>query len=288
MENRWLALIIGNSRLHWALFADQHLLQFWHVPLSEFNEFQHRNQHRKPQDWAEWQSFFPPSQPNASEHHLYSPLPELWLASVVPAQAAFWMAYPNLTWLQLSDVPLQQTYAGLGLDRAIALWGAGITYGWPCLVIDGGTALTLTGADESASLVGGAILPGLDLQLRALAGSTAALNLVELPSGLPTLWAKETATAIQSGVVNVAIAGLGHAIQQWIRTYPDSKVILTGGDAEQLSIYLKEWMLQYGNLQELNGVTLNCVITEPTLIFSGIRTLREAMLNKSQHKSKMN
>jgi type III pantothenate kinase len=279
MENRWLALTIGNSRLHWALFADQHLLQVWHSPISEFNEFQHRSS----QDWAEWQSFFPPSKPNAPEHHLYSPFPELWLASVVPAQSAFWRAYPNLIWLQLSDIPLQQSYAELGLDRAIALWGAGMTYGWPCLVIDGGTALTLTGADARASLVGGAILPGLGLQMQALASSTAALNLVELPLHLPTLWAKDTATAIQSGVVHTVIAGLGHTIQQWSRMYPNSKVILTGGDAEQLSIYLKEWMLQYGNPQELN-----CVITEPTIIFAGIRALREAMLNKSQHKPKIN
>jgi type III pantothenate kinase len=279
MENRWLALIIGNSRLHWALFADQHLLQVWHAPLSEFNEFQHR----RSQDWAEWQSSLPPFGPNALEHHLYCPFPELWLASVVPTQSEVWRAYPNLTWLQPSDIPLQQSYVGLGVDRAIALWGAGMTYGWPCLVIDGGTALTLTGADASAALVGGAIFPGLGLQLRALAGSTAALSLVELPPALPTLWAQDTATAMQSGVVHTAIAGIGHAIQQWISTYPDSKVILTGGDAEQLSIYLKEWMFQYGNPQELN-----CVITEPTIIFSGIRALREARLNKSQHKSKIN
>ncbi len=274
MYNCWLALIIGNSRLHWAIFADQQVLHIWHSPLSEFKGFQQRSF----QDWTEWQAVFPPFLSDSSENHLCLPYPELWLASVVPSQAAFWSAYPNLNLLKLSDVPLQQVYSGLGLDRAIALWGAGVTYGWPCLVIDGGTALTFTGADTSATLAGGAILPGLALQFRALASSTAALGLVELPQELPTLWGRDTATAIQSGILHTAIAGIVHFIKQWTQTYPDSKIILTGGDAEQLSIYLKRWVLQCRG-QELN-CQLNCLITDPMIIFKGMQALRSARLNK--------
>jgi type III pantothenate kinase len=272
MHNRWIALIVGNSRLHWALFAERQQLQVWHSPLSEFKGFQQRSF----QDWAEWQPFFPPFRSAPLGNDLYSPYPELWLASVVPSQSEFWSTYPNLHLLQLSDVPLRQIYAGLGLDRAIALWGAGTTYGWPCLAIDGGTALTLTGADASASLVGGAILPGLRLQFQALASSTAALGLIELPQELPTLWGKDTATAIQSGVVNTAIAGIRHAMQQWTKTYPDSKIVVTGGDAEPLSLYIKRWVLQY----EEPGQELNCLITDPTVIFTGMQALRRERLNK--------
>jgi type III pantothenate kinase len=272
MNNRWLALMIGNSRLHWALFADRQILQVLHSPLSEFNGFPPRSF----SDWTDWQPFFPSFQSNISANCPYPPYPELWLASVVPAQSEFWRTYPNLNLLQLSDVPLQQVYAGLGLDRAIALWGAGSTYGWPCLAIDGGTALTFTGADARASLTGGAILPGLALQLRALASSTAALGLIELPQELPLLWGRDTATAIQSGVVNTAIAGIMHVIQQWAQSYPDSKIILTGGDAEQLSIYIERWVFQYGaSVQELN-----CLITDPTIIFKGMQALRSTKLNK--------
>jgi type III pantothenate kinase len=272
MNNRWLALMIGNSRLHWALFADQQVLQVWHSPLSEFKGFHPGGS----QDWADWQSFFPPFQSDIPTSDPSLPYPELWLASVVPSQLEFWRTYPNLNLLQLSDVPLRQMYTGLGLDRALALWGAGITYGWPCLVIDGGTALTLTGADANASLIGGAIFPGLALQFQALASSTAALSLVELPQELPTLWGKDTATAIQSGIVHTAVAGIMHAIQQWTQSYPDSKIILTGGDAEQLSIYIKRWVLQY----EACDQELNCLMTDPTLIFTGMQALRSARLNE--------
>jgi type III pantothenate kinase len=272
MDNRWLALMIGNSRQHWALFSDQQLLQIWHSPLSEFKGFSQRSS----QNWTEWQSFFPPFLGDISASHLYLPYPELWLASVVPSQSEFWRTYPNLHWLKLSDVPLRQMYAGLGLDRAITLWGAGITYGWPCLVIDGGTALTLTGADASASLVGGAILPGLALQFRALASSTAALSLVELPQQLPPLWAKDTTTAIQSGVVHTVTAGIRHVIQQWSKTYPDIKVIFTGGDAEQLSSYIEEWIFQSrASIHEINHF-----ITDPTLLFTSMQALRSERLNK--------
>jgi len=44
--------------------------------------------------------------------------------------------------------------------RALAVLGAGKKYGFPCLVIDAGTALTFTGVDRDKKLVGGAIDPG--------------------------------------------------------------------------------------------------------------------------------
>jgi type III pantothenate kinase len=68
----------------------------------------------------------------------------LYLASVVPSQTALWQTYPDVHIITLDQVPLQGVYPTLGIDRALALWGAGETWGWPMLVIDAGTALTLT------------------------------------------------------------------------------------------------------------------------------------------------
>jgi type III pantothenate kinase len=276
-ETGWLALSIGNSRLHWGLLDDRHLLQTWHCPHIDLHAYQDRNDQSAPQ----WQAVLPPffSYKNL-ENHPYSlypeQWPELWLISVVPTQSGFWDSYPNLNTLKLSDVPLQGIYPSLGLDRAIALWGAGTTYGWPCLVIDGGTALTLTGADASASLIGGAILPGLQLQFRALASATAALSWVELPQELPALWSKDTAIATQSGVVRMTIAGIRHAMTQWLKTYPDSKIVFTGGDAEQLSIYTETWIREYEALDP----NPNHFMTDPALIFKGMQALRKHRLNQ--------
>ena len=55
----------------------------------------------------------------------------------------------------------------------------GETGGFPMLVIDAGTALTFTGADANQCLVGGAILPGLRLQLASLGQKTGQLPLLE-------------------------------------------------------------------------------------------------------------
>ncbi len=82
------------------------------------------------------------------------------MASVVKAPLTWLASYANVHPIATAQVPLQNTYPTLGVDRTLALVGAGDVWGWPVLVIDCGTALTFTaGADQS--LIGGAILPGL-------------------------------------------------------------------------------------------------------------------------------
>ena len=265
MKDHWLALAIGNSRLHWSLFEGQQQLRVWHQPLSEFKGFSVQ----VPQDWSEWRLFLPWTKDlDESLEHGFDE-PELWIASVVPELSAMWSAYPNGKTLNVQDVPLQNSYAGLGIDRAIALWSAGQTYGWPCLVVDGGTALTLTGADAKACFVGGSILPGLALQSRLLVQSTAALPPIKLPGSLPVRWATETVAAIQSGILYTVVAGLDDSICQWLTIFPDSQIIFTGGDAELLCGYLQDWLSQTNRTSAPYSYTI-----DPHLIFTGIKQLR--------------
>lgn len=211
MANNWLALMIGNSRAHWALFRKDTLLETWHSSLKT-------------------------DKPEVPELSNYQQIPLYW-ASVVPPQTAQWRTVPHAQEITLADLQLRGTYATLGIDRALALWGAGVTYGFPCLVIDGGTALTVTGANRG-ELVGGAILPGLAMQLRSLAQTPAALPEVRLPNELPKRWALQTSEAIQSGVIYTVLAGINDFIGDWWRQFPQSPVILTGGDAPLLLRYL--------------------------------------------------
>jgi type III pantothenate kinase len=251
--DEWMALAVGNSRLHWAWFQQGHLQQTFHTPHPNLTP---------PQDWTAWQRLCPFLQ----QENLY---PELWVASVVPSQTQLWQHYPDAAILEPLQVPLLKTYPSLGLDRAIALWSAGITYGWPVLVIDGGTALTLTGADAEGAFVGGAILPGLGLQMRSLQHGTAELPKVELPPQLPDLWANDTQTALQSGVVYGAITALTHRIYQWHSTYPESPILLTGGDTVVLLDYLTQWHQQSSSSNGLHHLT-----PDPHLMFKGISALR--------------
>jgi type III pantothenate kinase len=230
-QSNWLGLMIGNSRLHWANFSgasinitgDSKHLQAW-------------DDQQLP-DWLE----------NSS-------LP-LAIASVVPSQTEIWQNYCHAHLITLQDIPLQGIYPTLGIDRALAIWGAGTHYGWPILVIDAGTALTFTGADQHQYLQGGAILPGVKLQFASLAEKTAALptidcdlidssvdipvNLSNLPVYLPERWARNTPDAMHSGVIYTLLASIRDYVNTWLIQFPDSYIVITGGDRTLLLNYLK-------------------------------------------------
>jgi type III pantothenate kinase len=162
-------------------------------------------------------------------------------ASVVPAQRDLLRSYPFSNPITLKDIPLSHTYPTLGVDRALALWAAGQVHGWPAIVIDGGTALTLTGGNERGELVGGAILPGLGLQFRSLFQHTAALPLLALEA-LPDRWARNTPDAILSGVAHSLLAGVQSFLQDWLQLYPQTQICFTGGDGQWLYQHLLPWL----------------------------------------------
>lgn len=239
MARVWTALVIGNSRLHWAEFSGDRLQKIWDTP--------HINQEQT----EFWQNR------------------ELWIASVVPSQNQFWQAHPRAHFISLEQVPLQGLYPTLGIDRALALWGAIQTVGSPVLVIDSGTALTFTGVDRDR-LIGGAILPGLKLQFQALSQGTAALPALHssfaiLNSPFPHRWALTTEAAIASGILHTVVAGLHSFIHNWRQTYPTSAVVLTGGDSDRL----------YGYLQALHPNIASSVEVNLQLAFKGIQALRQ-------------
>ena len=228
--------MIGNSRLHWAQFVGETLEKAWDtdhlltIPNSQFP--------------------IPNSQ-------------SIYLASVVPEQTALWQAYTDVRVITLDQLPLEGVYPTLGIDRALAVLGAGEVWGLPVLVIDAGTALTFTGADANRRLVGGAILPGLRLQLNSLAQKTAALPKIELPDIFTPRFARNTPQAIQSGVIYTVLAGLKDFIEAWWQDFPESKIILTGGDRAILLSYLQTQFPEIGNH----------VITDPNIIFLGMRSV---------------
>lgn len=261
----WLALMIGNSRLHWAWFMGEKLRCAWdtdYLPATIVGM-------KQPWGSGEWhRQFLPQSligleviQEISNSFQYRGPLP-LYLASVVPSQTALWQTYPDVQTITLDQVQLQGIYPTLGIDRALALWGAGETWGWPVLVIDAGTALTFTGADANRCLIGGAILPGVSLQLESLSQKTANLPPIDTTNVVPSRWAMNTPEAIQSGVVYTIIAGLRDFIEDWWQKFPGSSVTLTGGDRTLLLTYLKA---QFPDLAAR-------VILDPHLIFWGMRS----------------
>jgi type III pantothenate kinase len=217
----WLSLLIGNSRLHWAWWQHGQLQATWHSP------------HGEPQAGLGFLGA-PPSLTELFGDRPWQELP-LYLASVVPAQTDRWQSQARAT-LALDRIPLGNLYPSLGIDRALAAYGAGERYGYPVLAIDGGTALTLTGVDDRRNLVGGAIWPGLSLQLRALAEGTGLLPNLTWEAGAENSprWSRDTMGAMRSGILHSTWAGLSDFIADWQQSFPHSQVVVTGGDGALL------------------------------------------------------
>lgn len=251
----WLALVIGNTRWHWAWFHGATLKQVWHTP------------HLSPQQPSEidlrsiWAEQAPSSPLDLSLESL-----TIWAVSVVPPQAQHLQHLSAIRWI--NHVSLKGVYPTMGLDRVVALWGAGQRYGWPVLVIDGGTALTFTAGAEGA-FSGGAILLGLRSHFTALSDYTAALPAVSPSSDLPSTWASDTPSAIQSGIVLTLLAGIHHFIQSWLQQYPQTTTLFTGGDGQYL------WQLYQQRYQtRQNQVPSNRTWFDPNLMFWGISAYR--------------
>ncbi|PZV13694.1 MAG: pantothenate kinase [Pseudanabaena sp.] len=194
--------------------------------------------------------------PNLEEKLAPRTFERITIASVVPELVTRWHGLTQTQIITTADVPLQGLYSTMGCDRALAAYGAGETYGYPVMVIDAGTAITMTGIDAHKNLFGGAIVAGLRSQFSCLHQNTAALPDLPIPETLPRRWATDTNGAIQGGVAHLLILGLQAYIDDWRSQFPQSQVIITGGDRDRL--------VRWG---------LKVDIIEKNLIFLGIMAL---------------
>ena len=88
----------------------------------------------------------------------------------------------------------------VGADRLVNALAAQRLYGAPAVVVDFGTATTFDCIAPDGAYVGGAIAPGLELGLEALAARTAKLQRIELRAPDRAI-GRDTVSAMQSGTV---------------------------------------------------------------------------------------
>ncbi len=121
----------------------------------------------------------------------------------------------------------------LGADRWAAVIGAYHLYAGPVCIIGCGTAITVDTVTGEGRHLGGLIAPGIGVMQRALAAAAPAIP--QEPDGTVTLYARDTRTAVSSGILYAAAGLVERAsaeirVQQGART----KFLLTGGDAERV------------------------------------------------------
>ena len=139
--------------------------------------------------------------------------------------------------------------AQAGSDLIVAAVAAIRDYGTPVIIIDLGTATTITVVDKSGAFIGGSILPGVKLSLNALTQGTAQLPGISLEEPKRVI-GRNTVDCMQSGVMYGTACMLDGMIERMEAElgYPCT-VVATGGIAKyMISLCRREIILDRGLL----------------------------------------
>ena len=123
----------------------------------------------------------------------------------------------------------------LGSDRLVNAVAAYERLGGPCLSVDFGTSINFDVVSAAGEYLGGAIGPGLEVSLEALAGRTAKLPRIEVAEPAGAI-GRNTQAALQSGFV-FGFAALvdGLAERMLAELGEAARVVATGGAAAAIA-----------------------------------------------------
>ncbi len=225
----FLAIDIGNTRLKWAMYD-----------------------HARPGATLLHQGavFLETIDVLADEQWTDLPEPSIMLGSAVAGDAVrrrvqeqmeLWNVEPHWVVSSAAEAGITNGYDHpnrLGADRWVALAGARgrVLEGGaprPALVVMVGTAVTVDALDASGHFLGGLILPGFGLMLRALEMGTAGLK---VPTGEVVDFPTNTSDALMSGGANAlagAIERQARRLKQ--RSGQEPLLLMTGGAAVKLA-----------------------------------------------------
>jgi type III pantothenate kinase len=218
-----LAIDVGNTRLKWALYDRPHPDA---ALLAHGAEFLENIETLSEGPWADL------------------PAPDKMLGCIVAGDAVkrrvqeqmeLWDFTPQWVVASTAEAGLINGYdhpTRLGADRWVAMVGARqrmLAQGQkrPLIVVMVGTAVTVEAIDENGRFLGGLILPGHGIMLRALESGTAGLH---VPTGEVRPFPTNTSDALTSGGT-YAIAGACERMVQHLREHTGLEPLcfMTGG-----------------------------------------------------------
>jgi type III pantothenate kinase len=225
MDINLLVVNIGNTRLAVATFAAGELKTVKRIPLAQSADLAGAIA----QAWEEIAPHDDPSVAGASVNPTVMESLEHTIVQVTgrPVQ---WVGRE----IDLPINVLTERPAETGADRVLNIAAAYEQMGKACVVVDAGSAITIDCCDDTGAFLGGAILPGVEMQLDVLHERTAKLPRVKLepPKGLI---GQSTEQAILQGVYHGIRGAVKELVEQYamkLGTWPD--IICTGGDAAVL------------------------------------------------------
>jgi type III pantothenate kinase len=143
----------------------------------------------------------------------------------------------------------------VGADRLVNAIAAYERFGGPCVVVDFGTGINFDAVSEAGEYLGGAIAPGVEISLTALAERGARIPRIELAEPADAI-GKSTRAAIQSGVI-FGFAGLIDGVARRIEAElgGGTAFIATGGLADAIVPFC-EAIDEVDDLLTLTGLRL--------------------------------
>ncbi len=145
--------------------------------------------------------------------------------------------------------------AEVGSDLIVAAVAAIAEYGAPLLLVDMGTATTITAVDASGSFVGGCICPGVKISMEALTGRTAQLPGISLDEPQVAI-GKNTRDCMRSGIMFGAAAQIDGLLERMqTELGVPAKIVITGGISKFVIPLCKHEMIYERNLM-LKGLRL--------------------------------
>jgi type III pantothenate kinase len=140
----------------------------------------------------------------------------------------------------------------MGVDRWVAMVGAWGECRTACLVVDAGTAVTLDAVDADGKHLGGQIIAGVEMMIRALSASTSDIPPVKSASGKGNdgigMFATSTAEAVREGARNAVAGAIERAFHTLQSEAYEPVLVLTGGDASRILSALGETPLHRPHL----------------------------------------
>jgi type III pantothenate kinase len=252
----FLVIDIGNTRLKWAQYDQAspgaRLLGNGAVFLETIDELAE----------TQWQQLSPP------EAMLGCVVAGETVKRRVEEQLELWDIEPRWIVSSRNEAGVQNGYDHpnrLGSDRWVALIGARqrvLARGaaGPALVVMVGTAVTVDALDAEGNFLGGLILPGFGLMLKALEMGTAGLK---VPTGEVVDFPTNTSDALMSGGASAIAGAVERQYRRLLaRTGAEPLLLMTGGAAVKLA-----------------GITDLRFETVDSLIFDGLLAIQAQRLS---------
>lgn len=143
----------------------------------------------------------------------------------------------------------------LGSDLVVNAVAGLHYYGAPIIMIDMGTATTISVVDEKKNYIGGMILPGVKVSLDSLVSRTSQLPRISLEAPKKVI-GKNTIDCMKSGIVMGQAACLDGMIERIFEELGyEAPVVATGGLSGSIVPYCKKKIV-YDNELTLKGLNL--------------------------------